>query len=44
MITIMEVEKIKIMSPHGFNMKLLVQNGLASKVYMTDFFTMKKLK
>ena len=27
----MEVEKIKIMLCHGFNMDLLVQNSLASK-------------
>ena len=39
-----EVDKIKIMWSHGFNMKLLVKNGLAFKKDMADFSSPKKVK
>ena len=44
LIALLEVDKINIMSPHGLHMKLLVQNGFASKKYMADFFTPNRVK
>ena len=44
LIALLEVDKINIMSSHGFNMRLLVQKGLASKKDMAYFFTPKKVK
>ena len=43
-IALLEVEKINIKSSRGFKMKFLVKNGLASKRYMADLFTPKKVK
>ena len=44
MVVLLELEKIKIMSSHGFNMKLLLQNVLASERDRLDFFTPKSVK
>ena len=41
----MEVEKIRIVSSHGLNMKLLVKDGLASKkIWLTYLHQKSKVR